>query len=81
MITLTSQERRPTNNGPAHSEQTRPVPTRVTLPDRETLRDFADHLKAKDVTRKTLKTCIHAAEALSAFRARPQGWSVARIPL
>lgn len=36
-------------------------------PDRETLRDFRDHLQAKGVSRKTLQTYLDAGEAFAAF--------------
>jgi hypothetical protein len=54
--TVTSQDRRPPNFDLGLETQFAPRPARVREPDRETLRDFRDHLQAKGVSRKTLQT-------------------------
>ncbi len=42
----------------------------VRPPDRDTIRDFVDHLQAAGKSRKTVETYREAAQALAAFTAR-----------
>lgn len=66
METVTSQDRRPPNIVQGLEIQP-PQAARVREPDRETLRDFRDHLQAKGVSRKTLQTYLDAGESFAAF--------------
>ena len=45
----------------------RPQAARVTEADRETRRDFGDHLRAKGVSPKTLHIYVDAGESFAAF--------------
>ncbi len=67
MVTSTSQDRRPPNNALGLQRRSVPQAARVREADRETLRDYGDHLRAKGVSQKTLHIYLDAGKSFAAF--------------